>query len=69
MKATVIVNIQLTSIMNMDGNPTEKDFQAVRDIAGFYAKTLKEAGADDAIVTDTKIFTHEGDSDDSARNA
>lgn len=69
MKATVIVNIQLTSIMNMDGNPTEKDFQAVRDIAGFYAKTLKEAGADDAIVTDTKIFTHEGDSNDSARNA
>lgn len=69
MKATVIVNIQLTSILNMDGNPTEKDFQAVRDIAGFYAKTLKEAGADDAIVTETKIFTHEGDSDDSARNA
>lgn len=69
MKATVIVNIQLTSILNMDGNPTEKDFQAVRDIAGFYAKTLKEAGADDVIVTDTKIFTHEGDSDDSARNA
>lgn len=69
MKATVIVNIQLTSILNMDGNPTEKDFLAVRDIAGFYAKTLKEAGADDAIVTDTKIFTHEGDSNDSARNA
>ena len=69
MKATVIVNIQLTSILNMDGNPTEKDFQAVRDIAGFYAKTLKEAGADDAIVTDTKIFTHEGDSNDSSRNA
>ena len=69
MKATVIVNIQLTAILNMDGNPTEKDFQAVRDIAGFYAKTLKEAGADDAIVTETKIFTHEGDSDDSARNA
>ena len=69
MKATVIVNIQLTSILNMDGNPTEKDFQSVRDIAAFYAKTLKEAGADDAIVTDTKIFTHEGDSNDSARNA
>lgn len=69
MKATVIVNIQLTSILNMDGNPTEKYFQAVRDIAGFYAKTLKEAGADDAFVTDTKIFTHEGDSNDSARNA
>ena len=69
MKATVIVNIQLTAILNMDGNPTEKDFQSVRDIAGFYAKTLKEAGADDAIVTETKIFTHEGDSDDSARNA
>lgn len=69
MKATVIVNIQLTAILNMDGNPTEKDFKAVRDIAGFYAKTLKEAGADDAIVTDTKIFTHEGDSNDSARNA
>ena len=69
MKATVIVNIQLTAILNMDGNPTEKDFQAVRDIAGFYAKTLKESGADDAIVTETKIFTHEGDSDDSARNA
>lgn len=69
MKATVIVNIQLTAILNMGGNPTEKDFQSVRDIAGFYAKTLKEAGADDAIVTETKIFTHEGDSDDSARNA
>ena len=69
MKATVIVNIQLTAILNMDGNPTEKDFQAVRDIAGFYAKTLKESGADDAIVTDTKIFTHEGDINDSARNA
>ena len=69
MKATVIVNIQLTAILNMDGNPTEKDFQAVRDIAGFYAKTLKESGADDAVVTETKIFTHEGDSDDSARNA
>ena len=69
MKATVIVNIQLTSILNMDENPTEKDFQSVRDIAGFYAKTLKGAGADDAIVTDTKIFTHEGDSNDSARNA
>lgn len=69
MKATVIVNIQLTSILNMDGNTTEKDFLAVRDIAGFYAKALKEAGADDAIVTETKIFTHEGDSDDSARNA
>ena len=69
MKATVIVNIQLTAILNMDGNPTEKDFQAVRDITGFYAKTLKESGADDAIVTETKIFTHEGDSNDSARNA
>ena len=69
MKATVIVNIQLTAILNMDENHTEKDFQAVRDIAGFYAKTLKESGADDAIVTDTKIFTHEGDSNDSARNA
>ena len=69
MKATVIVNIQLTAILNMDENPTEKDFQTVRDIAAFYAKSLKEAGADDAIVTETKIFTHEGDSDDSARNA
>lgn len=69
MKATVIVNIQLTTILNMDEKTMEKDFQSVRDIAGFYAKTLKEAGADDAIVTDTKIFTHEGDSNDSARNA
>lgn len=69
MKATVIVNIQLTSILNMDEKTMEKDFQSVRDIAAFYAKTLKEAGADDAIVTDTKIFTHEGDSNDSARNA
>ena len=69
MKATVIVNIQLTAILNMDEKTTEKDFQAVRDIAAFYAKTLKESGADDAIVTDTKIFTHEGDSNDSARNA
>lgn len=69
MKATVIVNIQLTTILNMDENTMEKDFQSVRDIAAFYAKSLKESGADDAIVTDTKIFTHEGDSNDSARNA
>lgn len=63
MKATVIVNLQMTAIRDMDDTKEKSILKAVEEFAASLAEDTETIlSLDDVIVSSTKVFTHEEES-------
>lgn len=69
MKATTIINLQITAIEEMDDTKEKSILKAVEEFAAQLAKETETVlRLDDVTVSSTKAFTHEEESrDDSSR--
>lgn len=69
MKATTIINLQITAIEDMDDIKEKSILKAVEEFAAQLAKNAETVlRLDDVTVSSTKVFTHEEESrDDSSR--
>jgi hypothetical protein len=62
MKTTVIVNLQMTAIRDMDDTKEKSILKAVEEFAESLAEDTETIlSLDDVIVSSTKVFTHEED--------
>lgn len=65
MKTTVIVNLQMTAIRDMDDTKEKSILKAVEEFAASLAEDTETIlSLDDVIVSSTKVFTHEEESRD-----
>lgn len=69
MKATTIINLQITAIEEMDDTKEKSILKAVEEFAAQLAKETETVlRLDDVTVSSTKVFTHEEEiRDDSSR--
>lgn len=69
MKATTIINLQITAIEDMDDTKEKSILKTVEEFAAQLAKNAETVlRLDDVTVSYTKVFTHEEESrDDSSR--
>ena len=62
MKTTIIINLQLTAIRDMDDTKEKSILKAVEEFAESLAEDTETIlSLDDVIVSSTKVFTHEED--------